>query len=142
MKRVGQAALQRLNAARDRLQARWSEGVTLLAAPNPDWPAVEAKEAELSAAQKEYQDIFYKVWIERARILNAGTAPRGVRRTGLAGGIGNVLKLETAGAKSQVKLDSNGDEGRFPAGVRPMVASVRIVRWGRRFRLPNCVRHN
>jgi uncharacterized membrane protein len=62
---------QEIMDARDRMHQKWLEGMQLLAAPAVDWTAVRAKEAEISQANRDYNEIFFGVWIDRARLLTA-----------------------------------------------------------------------
>jgi|SRR5947209_4698421 len=64
------AALKRITAARDRMRAKWSEGVRLLSARELDMAAIRAKQNEITEAQRAYQDIFFQVWVERASLFS------------------------------------------------------------------------
>lgn len=65
-------SIQEIVAARERMHRKWLEGVQLLAAPEIDWNAVRAKQAEISEANKDLSDIFFEIWVDRARLLDPG----------------------------------------------------------------------
>ena len=65
-------ALREIVTARERMHRKWLEGVELLAAPQVDWDAVRAKEAEISEANKDFNDLFFAIWVDRARLLDRG----------------------------------------------------------------------
>ena len=70
--RSGGRARQEILNARDRMHQKWLEGIQLLAAPEVDWDAVRAKQAEISEANKNFNDLFFGIWVERARMLDRG----------------------------------------------------------------------
>ena len=71
LNRSNREAMDRILTKRDGMRRRWAEGVDLLSAPEVDWAAVGAKQPEIAGAQEAYQAVFFQVWMDRAKFLNA-----------------------------------------------------------------------
>lgn len=72
LQRSSARALREIVTARERMHRKWLEAIQLLAAPQLDWDAVRAKQVEISEANRDLNDVFFAIWVERARLLDAG----------------------------------------------------------------------
>ncbi|MGE0882370.1 MAG: Spy/CpxP family protein refolding chaperone [Blastocatellales bacterium] len=51
-----------ITASQQQYKTKWAEAVQLLAAPQPDWKAIEAKQAEILEINRQTQTMIFQRW--------------------------------------------------------------------------------
>ena len=54
--------IRRITGAQKSYATKWAEVVDLIAQPQPDWAAIEAKQAEILAVNRETQTMIFQRW--------------------------------------------------------------------------------